>query len=126
MISGTVTPYRTMSIRLRVIGSQSQEQEVEAIIDTGFTDYLTLPRALIRTLALPTRGSQRARLADGSVVHLDLFRATVLWDGQTRAVLVHAAETDPLVGMSLLYGSRFTAEVVDGGPVTIEALGPRP
>jgi hypothetical protein len=28
----------------------------------------------------------------------------------------------PLIGMSLLYGSRVTLDVVDGGPVTIEPV----
>ena len=32
------------------------------------------------------------------------------------------ADGGPLVGMSLLYGSRVTLDVVDGGPITIEPL----
>ena len=61
-------------------------------------------------------------LADGSVVRLSYFRATVLWEGKPRKIMVLDADGGPLVGMSLLYGSRVTLDVVDGGPVTIEPL----
>jgi hypothetical protein len=35
---------------------------------------------------------------------------------------INAAETDPLVGMSLLYDYRLQIDVVEGGIVTIQAL----
>ncbi len=44
-------------IRLRVIGLRGREREIEAVIDTGYTAALTLPREVITTLALPWRGS---------------------------------------------------------------------
>jgi predicted aspartyl protease len=66
MISGVVTPYREAVVRLRVSGSSGHEEEVEAVIDTGFTDFLTLPTATIAVLALPLAGSMRVTLADGS------------------------------------------------------------
>jgi hypothetical protein len=37
-------------------------------------------------------------------------------------VEIGAAETDPLVGMGLLYGHEVRIQAVDGGTVTIEAL----
>jgi predicted aspartyl protease len=61
-------------------------------------------------------------LAGGSIVALEVHRGTVTWDGADRGVLVLAADGDPLVGMSLLRGSRVTLDVVDGGPVTIAPL----
>ena len=39
-------------IRLKVKGRQGREQEVEAVIDTGYTASLTLPPALINALGL--------------------------------------------------------------------------
>lgn len=48
--------------------------------------------------------------------------ATVIWDGQARMVEVDAADIDPLVGMGLLYGHDVRMQVIDGDPVTIEAL----
>jgi predicted aspartyl protease len=56
------------------------------------------------------------------VAHLDVFEATVLWDNQERDLVVFAAESEALVGMSMLSGYRVTLAVEDGGAVTIEAL----
>ncbi len=53
---------------------------------------------------------------------LDVCLAKVLWYGQEREVLVLQADGGPLVGMSLLYGSRVMLEVVDNGDVTIDPL----
>lgn len=43
MITGTVNGRLEIVIRLPVRDSAEQEQEVEAILDTGFTGSLTLP-----------------------------------------------------------------------------------
>ncbi len=61
-------------------------------------------------------------LADGSTVPLRKYEGTVLWQGQSREVIVLEASGDPLAGMSLLYGSLPTLQVVDGGDVTIRPL----
>ncbi|WP_179130992.1 hypothetical protein [Candidatus Entotheonella palauensis] len=45
-----------------------------------------------------------------------------MWDGALRRLAVDAAETDPLVGMSLLYGYELTIQVQEGGRVIIQAL----
>src|SRR5262245_56398385 len=76
-------------------------------IDTGFTAFLTLPAALIETLALPWLCSQPGILADGSIDLFDVYVAVVLWDGQVRTVEVEGAESEPLVGMSLLDRHRW-------------------
>lgn len=90
------------------------------MIDTGFTDYLTLPPEVIASLQLVFRESVEFVLGDGSPVSFDTFAATVVWGGQERDILVLASEGGPLVGMSLLYGYRVIIDVVDGGSVTIE------
>jgi clan AA aspartic protease len=92
------------------------------VIDTGFDDSLTLSPSIIASLGLPFAAPAQARLADGSVVRMSYYRATVIWNGQLRPILALEAGGDPLVGMSLLYGSRVTLDIVDGGPVTIEDL----
>jgi clan AA aspartic protease len=109
-------------IRVRVLGTGRRAVEIDAVVDTGFDDALTLPQQIITTLRLPLAGPAQAMLADGSVVRLNYYRATVLWEGTQRKIMVLDADGGLLVGMSLLYGSRVTLDVVDGGPVTIEPL----
>ena len=52
MIEGAVNENLETTIRLTLLGGDREGREVEAIIDTGFTGYLTLPTALIRRLDL--------------------------------------------------------------------------
>lgn len=121
MILGQISADREAIIPVPVLDFGGQQTEVEAVIDTGFTDFLTLPPGLIASLRLTVRESVEFVLGDGSPVQFDTYVATVLWDGQQKNILVLASEGGPLVGMSLLYGYRVIMDVVDGGTVTIEA-----
>ncbi len=121
-MTGVVTAYREAIIRLPIRGSTGQEQGSEAVVDTGFDGWLTLPTSMIAALGLAWRGRGRAILADGSESSFDTYEVEVIWDGQPRQILVDAIEADSLVGMSLLYGYNLHIQVVDGGSVTIEAL----
>ena len=122
MIIGKITANREAIIELEVIGSNQKREKVEAVIDTGFNGYLTLPNDLINYLELQLAGSRHITLGDGNVVALDMYLAKVLWHGQEREVLALQADGGPLVGMSLLYGSRLELEVINNGDVTIESL----
>lgn len=122
MITGTVSADREAIIQLKVIGSSQQEQLIDAVIDTGFTGFLTLPPAFITLLNLPFHSRQQVILGDGNVHPLDVHTGTLEWDGQQRRIEIDAADTTPLVGMALMYGYKLTVEDIDGGSVTIELL----
>jgi clan AA aspartic protease len=122
MITGVVTPNREAVIRVLVRGTHGQEARVDAVVDTGFNGFLTLPVRRITELALSFAGTTQATLGDGSAVPLDVFEATVLWDNHAQSIIVLAAEDSALVGMALLSGYRVTLDVEDGGSVSIEAL----
>ena len=122
MISGSVNARHEILIRVPVHDAAAREQQVEAILDTGFTGSLTLPPALIASLGLPWRSLGGAVLANGSVEQFDVYAATVVWDGTPRRVLVQAIDTAPLLGMALLVGYDLRARVIDGGAVAIEAI----
>ena len=53
---------------------------------------------------------------------LNVYMARVVWHGRERDVLVSEVEGEPLVGISLLYGSRLTVDVIEGGSAAIEEL----
>jgi predicted aspartyl protease len=53
---------------------------------------------------------------------LDVYEASLLWDGVERAVEVLAMEGAPLIGMALLNGFDVRLQVAEGGLVTIEPL----
>jgi clan AA aspartic protease len=122
VITGVVNANREAIIYLVVRGPNGQEREIEAVIDTGFTGFLTLPFSLIVSLGLIWRGQAQATLGDGSLHQFDVYGATVIWDGQGQIVETDAADTVPLIGMGLLYGHDLHIQTVEGGTVTIEAL----
>jgi clan AA aspartic protease len=122
MITGVVTASLQAIIRLTARGPEGQEQEVEAVIDTGFDGILTLPPALIAALGLAWRRRGRALLADGSESLFDIYEATVVWDGESRRIAVDEADINPLVGMSLLYGYELIVQAVESGSVIIQPL----
>lgn len=122
MITGVVNTRHEATIHLLVQSAGGQEQEIEAIIDTGFSGSLTLPLSFIDALGLPWRTRGSAILANGSEDQFDIYAATVLWDGTPRNILVEAADTDPLVGMGLLSGYDIHIQVAEGGSVIIRAL----
>jgi clan AA aspartic protease len=114
---------RTAVIEIGVAG-RDDEERLEATIDTGYNGYLTLPEHVIAGHRLSFAGYRRGILADGSVVVLAVYLATITWHGLRKEALVSQAEGTPLIGMALLHGSRLVIDVIDGGAVTIDKLPP--
>jgi hypothetical protein len=70
MITGVIQSYEGR-IPLKVKGPQGREQEVRAVVDTGFTASLTLPPAVISALGLQWQTAETFTLADGSTCIFD-------------------------------------------------------
>ena len=121
MIEGLVHAAYEPVVPLTVRGPTGETRELDAVIDTGFNRFLTLPSTLVAELALPFIGVSRVVLANGSEETLDMHDVTVLWDGQARDVDAFVADVTPLVGMSLLDGYALHVHVRDGSRVIVEA-----
>jgi clan AA aspartic protease len=121
VISGSVSSDREAVVALRLIGRDT-DVIVDAVIDTGFTDYLTLPLETIDLLQFPLDLYTRVTLADGSQVRLAIHTATLMWDGSIRQLPVIASEGGALIGTNLLYGSDLFIRFVDGGDVVIKSI----
>jgi clan AA aspartic protease len=122
MTTGFVSDDDEAIIRLDIRGPGGQKQNIEAVIDTGFTGSLSLPPAVIGELALRWRQRGTALLADGREAHFDIYEATVVWERHARRINVYAADAAPLVGMALLRGYELKMQVRTGGKVTIKSL----
>lgn len=122
MISGYVNANREAIIQIAIVGDRKQLKSVRAIIDTGFTGDLTLPRNVIDQLGFTLRGFQRVILGDGSTQYFEMFVGVVIWDGQMREVEINAAETDSLIGMGLLEDYKLEMEGRPNGEVRITSL----
>lgn len=122
MIAGRVNAFCEAVVRLSVRSFSGVDHEVEAVIDTGYNGFLTLPPDLITTLRLPFRRRSSAVLGDGSTILFNVHEATISWESRVRRIPVDAAATDPLIGMRLLYGCELTVHVLEGGSVSIRVL----
>jgi predicted aspartyl protease len=116
MMQGIVDQNCEATIRLVVGNADSQRQMIDAVID------LTLPLSVLASLNLRAYRREEGILGDGSTCIFDVYRGLVIWDGELRRIDINESETEPLVGMSLLYGYRMQLDAVEGGKVTIQAL----
>ena len=121
MIQGVVNAALEAIVPITIRGPMGHTREVDAVIDTGFTDYLTLPPSLVAELGLAFDGVGRVFLADGTEARFGVHIATVLWDGERRDIYVYAADTTPLIGMRMLEDHDLSIQVRDGGRVVVEA-----
>ena len=122
MMHGFVNQRCEAILRIAVGHADAPKQVVEAVIDTGFTGFLSLPPSTITNLGLPWYFRDVGTLGDGSEVIFDMHKATVIWDGKPQIIDVAASEADPLIGMSLLYGFKLQVDVTEDRTVTIAAI----
>ena len=105
-----------------VVKNDSSTQIVDAVIDTGFSGFLTLPADIITALNLTWKGRDIATLGDGTSCIFDVYIAIAIWDGQYRKIDINESETVPLIGMQLLRGYDLQIRIIEGGTVVIEAF----
>jgi clan AA aspartic protease len=122
MITGRVTSNRDAVVPLQLQAADGSPETVDAVVDTGFTEFVALPADRIAGLGLPLAGLQRIFLADGSATVLMAYEAVVHWHGEDLAVEALEVDAGALIGMALLEGSRLTIDVARGGSVQIEPM----
>ena len=120
MIEGVVNASYEAVVTISLRGSDGAVRDIEAVIDTGYSGFLTLPPRLVAELGLPFVTSAQAILANGSEETFDVHSVTVLWDSRPVAVDAYASDTTPLVGMRLLDQCDLYVQVRHGGRVRIE------
>jgi clan AA aspartic protease len=123
MIHGIVDWKFEATLQL-AIGDKNSLKMIDAIVDTGFDGFLMLPRTIISNLGLSPYSNEKLKLADGTICISDVYKSSLLWDGNYKMIDIHAhvGETTPLVGMSLLREYRIQIDVVKGGEVTLQSL----
>jgi clan AA aspartic protease len=95
---------------------------IDFVIDTGFTEHLSLPSEAVSLLGLPFKYAMSANLADNSNVILPIHEAVILWNGVERNVSVLATGKKPLLGTRLLENHELVVKFIEGGSVKIELM----
>ena len=122
MISGIVSANRQAILPMTILSQSKDVLLINAVVDTGFDDWLILPPDFIAKAAMRPGGTGRAVLADGRESVFNIYYADVLWDGKVRKITVSAMDASPLVGMSMLYGYEIVLPVLDGATFTITSI----
>ncbi|MCC3413363.1 MAG: clan AA aspartic protease [Microcoleus sp. PH2017_29_MFU_D_A] len=122
MITGVVNGDYEPILRISIYSNNGELYERDAVVDTGFNGWLSLPPDLVVILGLPWQRRGRAILADGSESIFDIYEATILWDSQPVTIPIDEADSDPLIGMSLMDGYELTIQIVDSGIVTLKKI----
>ena len=121
MIEGVVNTHYEAVVRLSLLNSSGQTRDIDAVVDTGYNGFLTLPPVLVAELELTRLGQKSLVLANGRRDIFDTYGVTVFWDGQSRFVDADEADAAPLQGMSMLDNHDLSIQVRDGGRVVIQA-----
>jgi clan AA aspartic protease len=124
MITGAVNVMRQAVVPLDMLDQSGAIQTEPAVVDTGFTGYITLDPQVVSSLNLTFVEVREYTLGNGADVGFNLFRAEVSWEGQRRTVLAVEAEGDALIGMSMLDGHTLTMDATIGGNVTVDRSVP--
>jgi clan AA aspartic protease len=122
MITGVVNAEFEPIVPLSIRRSDGKVFTQDAIVDTGFNGWLSLPSDLITELNLQWKRRGRAILGDGSECVFNIYEAVLVWDGNLLTIPVDEADSEPLVGMSLMEGYQLIVQVFEGGRVELSKL----
>ena len=120
MAGNVIALHALLKITFRL--ADGSTAELEFVIDTGFTGFLTLPPQDIAALALAFRHRTPAHLADGSEIQIPVHDATIVWNGSDLNVRVLGTGHRPLLGTALLKDHSLWAQFADLGLVEVEVL----
>ena len=130
MIRGTVGPARAdgtgleARIPIDISTANGFFHTLEAVVDTGFTGWLSLPESVIQELGLSPARQLNTTLANGQSITTQTYAAALLWHGQPVSVWAQSLDSKPMIGAELLADSRLTIDWWDGGDVIIEERTP--
>ncbi len=119
MITGFVNVEFEPIISLSIRRADGKVFTQAAIVDTGFNGWLSLAPDLIAELNLKWKRRGRAVLGDGSECVFNVYEAIVVWGDTLLTIPVDEADSEPLVGMSLMEGYELTMQVFEGGRVEL-------
>ena len=121
MMRGYVNRHLELVVVIEIEDTEGAFQSFEAILDTGFNGEIALPFQTIKRLGLDRRSQiYEWTLATGEEAEILEFTGVVSWHGQSRRVIVLETGGEPLLGTSLLSGSRISIDMRSGGEVLIE------
>ena len=119
MTIGHIDQHGHPVISVDLFDSQGRLRRVEAMIDTGFDDFLTLPAHWVQRLGLVWASRIPMQVATAEWAHFDIYAVDVLWFGNRLPIRVLQTQSEILVGNRLLRESQLTVQFWEGGSVNV-------
>lgn len=108
---GKLSARESPKTNIQMKGTLTDSQTFEAIIDTGFTGFVSMPLSVALPLGLVLYATATFTLADGSKENTFLCLGTAIMDGRKEVGLVSLSKgNDILVGTEFL--SKFESYLV--------------
>ncbi|MGL4497914.1 MAG: clan AA aspartic protease [Planktothrix sp.] len=124
MITGIVNRDFEPIIPRSVYDSDGKNYTQDAIVDTGFNGWLSLPPDLSAQLNLRWKRRGGAILGDESECVFNICEAVLVWDGELLTIPIDEADSEALVGMSMMDGYQLVVQVFPGGLVELSKVTP--
>ena len=120
MIRGSLSERLEPLVTVEISNGDGQHHPFEALLDTGFSECLTLPPDAVSRLGLKHARYTSMVLADGQEIQASIHMGAVKWFERAREIEIIAADSPPLLGMSLLANCKITIRAHPGGEILIE------
>ena len=120
MIRGSLSERLEPLVVLEISNGDGHYHPFEALLDTGFSAHLTLPPDAVSRLGLKHARYTSVTLADGQEIQASIYMGAMKWFGRIMEVEIIAADSPPLLGMSLLVNCKITIRAHPGGELLIE------
>lgn len=120
VINGYIDQRGSPVIPVDLFDRQGRLHRVEAMLDTGFDDFLALPTHLVQRLGLVWINRMPMQVATSEWAQFDIYTVDVLWLGNRLPIRVLQTQSEILVGTGLLWESNLTAQFWEGGSVNVQ------
>ena len=126
MAEGVVNDNIEATIPITLLAPGGEELAISAIIDTGYTGFLAVPRDYAIAHTLSPLAPRDVKLGDGSIKALEYFVGDVRWNGKVQRIRILATKEEFLLGISLLKDLHLAATFRIGEQVILSRPRERP
>ena len=105
-----------------VEGTDGSSEVFQALLDTGFTEYVALPSREIEKLNLTPLRKVVLEFANSTQQVVQTFSATIIWCDVRRTVVVHEVGERPTVGMELIADMHVDFDAQDLGLINAQLI----
>ncbi|MDJ1172348.1 aspartyl protease [Roseofilum sp. BLCC_M154] len=112
-MQGSLGENNELLFEIRLVTTDGIDFTIDAMLDTGFSGWLTLDIQDLDGLDVQYIGTQNMQLATGEEVEFNLYTGSIYFDRQEVNIIIHAALGIPqvLLGRQLLINRLLVVDI---------------